>query len=721
MRPDLVIRRQHSASRPSWIVKDPVSLRYFVFTDQEIAILRWLDGTKSLEELRREFQRSFPPHEITPLHLQCFLANLHENGLLMVDGFDQGLLLLAHAARQRQHERWQTWTNWLAIRFPGVDPDRFLSWLYPKLRWCFSGWFLTICGLSVLTALLFVVAHSAEFRHQLPTLSEVVNPTNLLWMLVAFIGVKVLHELAHALVCKHYGGECHEMGVMLLVFAPCLYCNVTDSWMLQSRWQRIAVSLAGILVEIQLAALAIFVWWYTQDSLLHTIALNTVVVCTVGTLAFNGNPLLKYDGYFVLADLLEIPNLWQESRAALKRWLAKWFLTADAVPPRVPGDRLAITTTYGIASLTYRVLLLIAVFLFLHRVLVPHGLGILVPILASGMLVGAAVTWGRWLHRFWSNPTSWGQFRRTRLVFTAVAAAFLLWLVFMVPFPCQVRAPALVQPLAAHHVYVSTPGTLEYCVSVGTRVAAQQVLARLSDADLHREVLRLKGEKQLAQTRVQNLRARLTDDPAIAAQLQVAEEMLADIAQQLVQRKRDEQALLLCAPVAGWVMEPPLVPNRVATKQTLGTWTGTPLDEKNLNCHLERGTLLCLIGDPSKHEAVVFVDETDVPLVRHGQRVRLQFSMLPHAVLFGKVQEIAQRKIQSVPRELAAEQVLENLPDHEVSRRPVRTTYSVRVKLDEHDGQLLVGARGWAKISVEDQSLAMRALRALRRTLTVQL
>lgn len=721
MRPDLVVRRQHSATNPAWIVKDPISLRYFTFSAQEMAILQWLDGSKTLDEIRHEFQRSFPPHEITPLQLQCFLANLHENGLLVVDGIDQGQLLMASAARQRRRERWQTWTNWLSIRFPGIDPDRFLSWLYPKFRWCFSGWVLAMCGVSVVVALLFMAAHAAEFRRQLPSLAEMIHPSNMLWVLVAFITVKVLHELAHALVCKHYGGECHEMGVMLLVFAPCLYCNVTDSWMLQSRWQRIVVSLAGIFVEIQLAALAVFLWWYTQDGLLHTMALNTIVVCTVGTLLFNGNPLLKYDGYFVLADLLEVPNLWQESRAAVKRLLAKWFLTEDSVPPRLPGDRLALTTSYGIASLAYRAFLLVAIFLFLHRALVPHGLGILIPILAICLLLGVTMTCGNWLRQLWNHPTAWQRFRRLRLLLTAAAVGSLLWIFFMVPLPCQVRAPALLQPLAAHRVYVSTPGTLERCVPAGKHVAAQEVLAQLSDAELHREVLRLAGQQQLAQTRVANLRARLADEPALAAQLQVAEEMLADVEQQLAQRRREEQALLLRAPAAGLVMEPPAVPNHPATKQALTAWSGTPLDAKNLHCFLERGTLLCLIGDPSQQEAVLFVDETDVQLVRMGQRVRLQFSILPNTILAGEVQEIAQRNLVSVPRELAADQLLENRPDDEVSRRPVRTTYSVRVTLDEHDGHLLAGARGWAKISVDDQPLAMRALRALRRTLTVDL
>jgi len=153
----------------------------------------------------------------------------------------------------------------------------------------------------------------------------------------------------------------------------------------------------------------------------------------------------------------------------------------------------------------------------------------------------------------------------------------------------------------------------------------------------------------------------------------------------------------------------------------LPTWIGTPMDQKNAHSFVERGTLFCLVGDPARHEAVVFVDETDVQYVRLGQRVSLQFSVAPTAILSGRVEEISKRNILTVPHELAVEQQLANRPDSTGSRRPLRTSYSIRVSLDKHDEHLLAGARGRAKIQVEPQTLAERLLRNLRRTLTVQI
>ncbi len=573
----------------------------------------------------------------------------------------------------------------------------------------------------VVAAGTLVAVNAGEFRRQLPALHEIVSPSNLLWLMAAFAAAKVIHELGHALTCKHYGGECHEMGVIMLVFAPTLYCNVTDSWMLQNRWQRIAVSAAGILVEIQLAAMAVLVWWYTQPGIVHNIALNMILVCSVGTIFFNGNPLLRYDGYFVLSDLVGMPNLWQESRNAVKTHVAQWFLKGQPAVRPAPGEHRGLLTAYGLASAAYRVFIVIAVFVFLHRVLVPQGLGIFVPIAAACLALTAAIVWFRALARFWSRPMAWRQFKPGRVTSAALAAAACLGAFLLIPLPCRIRAPGVLEPAGALRVYVSTPGALESAVVAGQRVNTGDVVAQLEDEVLHREIQRLSGDERVAQIRVNNLQARLADEPDAAAQLQVAEEMLADVREQLRQRKQDEKALTLVVPGTGLVMEPPETASNKTDEQNLATWTGTPLKEENSKCYLERGTLVCLVGDPAKQEAMLFVDETDVQYVRPGQRVRLQLAMYPTKVITGQVVEIAERNITSVPRELVADQELASRLDDSGAHRPVRTTYSVRVTLDEHELRMLSGARGRAKVAVDPQPLAQRALCAIRRTLTVEL
>src|SRR5206468_11742270 len=132
---------------------------------------------------------------------------------------------------------------------------------------------------------------------------------------------KVIHEFGHGLSCKHFGGECHEMGVMLLVMTPCLYCNVSDSWMLPNKWHRAAIGAAGMYIELVMASIATFLWWFSEPGLLNNVCLAVMFVCSVTTLVFNANPLMRYDGYYILADLLEIPNLRQKAGQVLSRTL----------------------------------------------------------------------------------------------------------------------------------------------------------------------------------------------------------------------------------------------------------------------------------------------------------------------------------------------------------------------------------------------------------------
>jgi putative peptide zinc metalloprotease protein len=305
----------------------------------------------------------------------------------------------------------------------------------------------------------------------------------------------------------------------------------------------------------------------------------------------------------------------------------------------------------------------------------------------------------------------------------ATAAVLLAGcLLFALPLPCRITAPALVQPVAAQRVYVSTPGVLTRRVAPGEAVAANQELAQLDDVKLRRDVVRLLGELSMARSRVEGLQRRLNEEPTAAAQLEVAQQMVLDLEHQLKQRQKDQKALTLTASVAGIVMEPAEVPLSAAEEQRLPKWSGTPLEKKNEQCFLERGTLLCLVGNPAAQEAELFIDENDVRYVRQGQKVRIKFAVVPDSILSGKIVEIAKRNISTVPRELAIDQELPNRIDSTGSRRPTGTSYSVRVSLDDRGSvPLLTAARGEAKIVVEPQSLAQRLLRSVRRTFTVDL
>jgi putative peptide zinc metalloprotease protein len=437
---------------------------------------------------------------------------------------------------------------------------------------------------------------------------------------------------------------------------------------------------------------------------------------------FNGNPLLRYDGYFVLSDLLGITNLWQESRRAVRDLVAKAMFGFDADVPPSPDSRIGIVTFYGLVSITYQWFVLVAILLLVFRWLKPMGLEFLAYLIAASVGVGMSITWLPALRRTLTDPSLGRRFKPLRTVVTVCSMLAAAGIVFSLPLPCRVPAPALIEPLEAQRVYVSTPGVLTEAVADGARVEAGQSLARLQNGDLARRIAELTGEHERLLVQVNHLDAIAAIDATAAVELVVTREICADAQQRLNQQRRLEDELTLRAPVSGIVIPPSAVSSASADDRNLPTWTGTPLDPQNINCFLERGTLFCLVGDGAHQEAVLFVDESDVPYVRSGQHVWLHFDVGPAVVISGRIIEIAHGDVEFVPAELAVDMELASRPDATGHDRPLRTTYQVRVRLDEPPNELIrLGMRGRAKIEVDPQTLVRRFYRWLRRTLAVEI
>ena len=336
-RPDLIARRQHYLGRSYWVVKDPVGLTYFRFQEEEYALLNWLDGQISLDEIKDRFEAEFPPQKITLDEIQQFLGMLHRSGLVIAAVGGQGKQLLKRRRERRRKELMARLANVLCIRFKGIDPERFLNWLYPWIKWFYSPAAVFACIFFGLSALTLVMVQFQTVMNRLPAFHEFFSFQNAL-LLSATLGLtKVLHEFGHGMTCKHFGGECHELGVMVLVLTPCLYCNVSDSWLLPNKWQRAAIGAGGMYVELVLASFATWIWWFSEPGLLNHICLNVMFVCSVSTLVFNANPLLRYDGYYILSDITEIPNLRQKSTAVLSRKMGEWLLGLEQPRRPVPA------------------------------------------------------------------------------------------------------------------------------------------------------------------------------------------------------------------------------------------------------------------------------------------------------------------------------------------------------------------------------------------------
>ena len=715
-REDLKIQEQWFRGRRFWAIKDPVTLRYFQLRDEEYAIFRMLDGNCSMSDVQETFDRRFAPERLSLPQLQSFLAMLHQEGLVITETSRQSEFLLEQHKQVRRRKLKAAFSNPLAIRFRGVDPERWLKWLDDRLGWLFSPFALAACIVLVAVSLLNIAVHFDDFTARLPDFDVFFGVANVVWLVTVLAIVKVLHEFGHGVSCRHFGGECHELGVMLLVFTPCLYCNVSDAWMLPNKWRRIAISMAGMAVEIVLASICSLLWWFSEPGMFNAMCLNLVFVCSVSTLVFNGNPLLRYDGYYALADWLEVPNLREDSQSLVHAGVAHWFTGLDeSNPRRAPRGRWSGLVIYAVAAFLYRFVVIGGILWFVYRVLEPHGLEVIAFLLGllvvAGMLIPFITKVWRFFLASWRR-IMWGRFLIRSTVVVGVLAALA-----MVPIPYEIVAPVIIEPANARRVYVTVAGTLQDgAVAAGSQVQAGDELARLHNPDVDAEIARLRGARDLLAVRVKQLEGRRVTDRQAEDQLVNVRKQLAVAEERFHKRTQDRTRLVLTAAVAGTVLPSPAVRDSNNSEE-LSNWSGSPLDPHNVGAFLKTGDVFCLVGDPHNVEARLIVDQSQMEFIANGQSVKLHLRQLPGQVLEGTIADIAQVTVDDVPAQLMTHEDLASKPDASGRRRPVSSSYQLQVRFTSSSPtSIVLGSTGRAKILVHPRSIGERVIRYLQQT-----
>tara|TARA_R110000850_G_scaffold77904_23_gene168797 strand:- start:4730 stop:6568 length:1839 start_codon:yes stop_codon:yes gene_type:complete len=607
--------------------------------------------------------------------------------------------------------------NPLAIRFRGIDPHRLLNWLQPRTAVCFTPLFLLAALTLMGSAVTLVCTHLDAVINQLPDFATFFEARNLVLLACSLALVKIVHELGHALACKQLGGECREMGVMLLAFIPCLYVNVSDAWTMREKWHRIIVSSAGIFVELVISAVCVFLWWFSYPGLFHSLCLNIVVVCSVNTLLLNGNPLLRYDGYYILLDLLEIPNLRQRAQTIVSNRLHHWFFGHKAETLLKEPRRLRrFLFAYGIASAIYRWFIVFAILTVCYYVLEPYGLEIIAQVMGAFVLLGMLIVPVKSAAVEIQTYSKAGQIQWRR--FTIRTAGVLLFFagLLLIPLPHRITAPALIELRNAKHVYVTAPGFLRSITTPQTSIAQGAVIAELSNEKIKQDLLKLTGQISEQEIRIATLERRQLDDPEAAQELPTAREQLLDLKDQLKQRQTDQRRLILKAPIAGTLIPAPRKTGNPA-EADLSDWTGSPFDADNRNCFLDRGTWLCSLGNPDQLQARLIVDQEHVEFVEHGQSVRILLDEYPGEVLTGTIQEIAEIDLDDLHPNLIHREELTTEVDSSGKQQLSSTSYLALVTLKTPAEQPLIHSTGQAKIAVPPESLGKKMYRQLRKTI----
>jgi putative peptide zinc metalloprotease protein len=720
-RGDLQVHCQRYQQRDSWIVKDPLRLKYFRFEEEELWLLRQLDGLLSLDDLQRRFQRQFSPQQVSARDIHRLIGRAHQSGLLLADEAGQGEVLFRRRRESQRRRLWMFPTELLSLRLRGFDPDRLLTRLNQYVGWLFAWPAAALCLLAVTLAAISIATHWDEFCLRLPASTEFFGPSNWIYLAATLAAVKILHELGHGVACKRFGGECHEMGVMFLCFTPCLYCDVTDSWMIPSKWRRAAVGAAGMYIELWLAAAATLIWWQTQPGIVHYLALNVMFIGSVSTLVFNANPLMRYDGYYILADLVEIPNLRLKAEAVLQHGMSRWLWgTRPPVDRFIPQRWQNYLAAYAIASAVYRWFVAAALVWFFYTLTEPLGFKIVGQVLALaaiiGLIAGPVYLLTRYLQAAWLWERT--DMNQSRALLRLSMLGGTLLMLFCLPLPYYVRGGFRLAPEEAAAVYVDVPGQIqEILVQSGNRVEAGQPLLKLRNLDLELAAAQLQTQVDAQAAKVTALRQRSLADESARGEVAQAEQSLAKLKEQLTQRQEQLGKLAILAPRSGVVMTAPRRP-RDQQEDVLPAWHGHLLEDRNRGATVAPSDLVCLIGDPTKWEAILAIDGRDVDFVQPGQRVDLLPAQRPGRRIASQVAAVSQRELKSMPAALSTRGggELPTTTSNDGRERPTSVTYEASASFVDASALLANGGSGVARIHAGYQTPAARLWRELRRT-----
>ena len=501
LRSDLRQSRQETAEGATFVLKDPVTGKYFRFRDAEQFIAQQLDGATPLEVVgqRAEVHLGQPCPADT---LKGFVDRLQQFGLLESQT----------AARQ------SPWTaservrgNVFSLRLKAFDPDRFLTWWLPKLRFCFTSAFLWCSTGLILFTVGLTLLNGDQIQRDIANLYRV-ETVLLIWLTI--LVTDLLHELAHGLTCKRFGGEVRELGFMLLYFQPAFYCNVSDAWLFPKKSHRLWVSFAGVYSELFISAVAALIWRLTEPgNWVHAIAL--VILGTSGIRTFlNFNPLIKLDGYYILSDALEIPNLrarsFQYLRAAVVHVLrpsSGW--AAQAVQETRPRER-KIYLTYSLLAGLFSTWLLGSIAWLVGSFLVEsyQGTGFLIFI---GLLV---VIFRRPLGQSFGTVKGWLGTAPARIASMKLPIKSVLLLVAVVAIlffgrmELTISGEFTVLPIQNADVRAEVEGLISAVfVQEGDRVRQGDLIATLSDRDYRTELKKTTAEIQEKQAKLRMLKA----------------------------------------------------------------------------------------------------------------------------------------------------------------------------------------------------------------------
>jgi putative peptide zinc metalloprotease protein len=679
--PDLIIREDVTDGEPVIAVYQRSTANLLRMKPTQWQLARLFDGVRSYDEVAAAFEAETGV-PLSADEARNFAENMDEGGFWYKNPQEKNIAMNEKLAAQRSRRvQSRSSFNVAHISFSAWDPDRYLTRLEQKIgKYVYNRWMVLAAVLLFLFEGVVFTAKWSLFGPDIPlyynfgkkTFSDLVE----FWLLLFVIGF--VHESAHGLTCKHYGGEVHNMGLMFLYFTPCFFVDVTESWISSSRLQRMATIIAGIWIEMIFCGVATIVWMNTQaGEWMHDFSYKLILLTGLAVVVINLNPLIKLDGYYFFTEWVSVPDLKERSTSFLIAWVQRHIFRLAIDVPVVSRRRVPLFVLYALASGAYSYLLLLLFVRFSYNVFF-HWLAelALIPAVLLALVIFRSRLRSLWAfaQSFYRTRAAEGALRLTPL--RAALAIALLVLLFVPILRDRQNAYFVIEPRETHQVHAGVPGKVSAVyVKEGDTVRSGQVMAKLRS--LREASDREEAETQLASSQAGVFTAELEHSGLGQA-----------LAQQQAARRssataREESAQLAVTAPAGGV---------VATSDP----------ESLLNRDVTTGETLLTIADPSQLVARLFVPVSEMDYIRVGDPVSLQLPSQFAEIrgLLGTMEGSAL----PLPPGILAQQEYKGIG--------LPTFYTTRIPLGEVTADIRPGMSGEAKIFGRRRSLADRIFTA---------
>ena len=482
------VKRQLFRGAKWYVLRDPFTNQFFRIRPSAYEFVARLSMQRTVEDVWKELIDNDPDNAPGQEDVIELLAQLYHYNLLHYDLAEDSAKLFERFKQRKQMLLKATLMNLMFFRIPLLDPDKFIKRFVPVARLVMSPFGAAVWLFVVIWGIKVAIDNFSELQSHS---QGILAPSNLILLYFGMVFIKAMHEFGHAFAVRRFGGEVHNMGIMFLIFNPVPYIDATAAWSFRSKWKRAIVGAAGMVVEVFFAVIALFIWANTGSGIINSLAYNIVFIASVSTLLFNINPLMRFDGYYILSDLLDIPNLHQKARDQLVHIIERYAFGCKKSKSVASGAKEAFWLVFfGITSSIYGVVVFSSILLFVADRFLLAGI-IMAVVCAISWLVVPFVQLVRYLA---INPRL--ERKRTRAIWVSVGAlACCFGFLYFCPFPNNFKVPGVLE--AQEYIIVSNKaeGVVQKILAPsGTQVKPYDPLVSLSNQDLEFQINQVQAE-----------------------------------------------------------------------------------------------------------------------------------------------------------------------------------------------------------------------------------